>query len=77
MPWWGWGICTVAAGMASATFAMLGLSAGTAYGTEYHVLTPRQRVMARMLGIGSLVGAVAFGMAALGLAAWTLRQLLA
>lgn len=77
MPWWVWGIAAVVAAMASATFAMLGLSAGTAYGTDYHVLSPRQRVMARMLGIGSMVAAVAFGMAALGLAAWTLRQLLA
>ena len=77
MPWWGWGILSLVAGMASATLGMLGLSAGTAYGTEYHVLTPRQRVMARMLGIGSLVGAVAFALAALGFAAWTLRQLLA
>lgn len=73
MPWWGWLLATFAAGAASAGLAMLGLSAGTAYGTEYHVLTPRQRTMARLLGVGSLVGAVAFGLAALGLAAWTLR----
>ncbi|OGT59708.1 MAG: hypothetical protein A3E01_04400 [Gammaproteobacteria bacterium RIFCSPHIGHO2_12_FULL_63_22] len=63
--------------MASAMFAMLGLSAGTAYGTDYHVLSPRQRVMARVLGLGSMVAAVAFAMLALGLAAWTLGLLLA
>jgi hypothetical protein len=77
MPWWGWLLATVAAGAGSAMFAMLGLSAGTAYGTEYHVLSPRQRTMARLLGVGSLVAAIALGLAALGLAAWTLRQWLA
>ena len=76
MPWWAWGLGAIAAGMASAMFAMLGLSAGTAYGTEYHVLSPRQRVMARVLGLGSMVAAVAFGMLALGLAAWTLGLLI-
>ena len=76
MPWWAWGIGAIASGMASAMFAMLGLSAGTAYGTEYHVLSPRQRVMARMLGLGSMVAVVAFGMLALGLAAWTLGLLI-
>lgn len=77
MPWWAWGIGAIVAGMASAMFAMLGLSAGTAYGTEYHVLSPRQRVMARVLGLGSMVAAVAFGMLALGLVAWTLGLLIA
>lgn len=77
MPWWAWGMGAIAAGMTSALFAMLGLSAGTAYGTEYHVLSPRQRVMARVLGLGSMVAAVVFGMLALGLSAWTLGQLLA
>ena len=76
MPWWAWGLGAIAAGMASAMFAMLGLSAGTAYGTEYHELSPRQRVMARVLGLGSMVAAVAFGMLALGLAAWTLGLLI-
>ena len=76
MPWWAWGLGAIAAGMASAMFAMLGLSAGTASGTEYHVLSPRQRVMARILGLGSMVAAVAFGMLALGLAAWTLGLLI-
>lgn len=77
MPWWAWGIGAIAAGMACALFAMLGLSAGTAYGTEYHVLSPRQRVMAKLLGLGSVVAAVALGMLALGLAAWTLSLLMA
>ena len=77
MPWWVWGIGAIAAGMACALFAMLGLSAGTAYGTEYHVLSPRQRVMAKLLGLGSVVAAVALGLLALGLAAWTLTLLMA
>lgn len=77
MPWWVWGIGAVVAGMASGMSAMLSLSAGTAYGTEYHVLSPRQRVMARTLGIGAMVAAVAFGTLALGLTAWTLGLLLA
>lgn len=77
MPWWVWGIGAIAAGMACALFAMLGLSAGTAYGTEYHVLSPRQRVMAKLLGLGSVVAAVALGLLALGLAAWTLSLLMA
>ena len=76
MPWWAWGIGAIASGMASAMFAMLGLSAGTAYGTEYHVLSPRQRAMARILGLGSMVAAVAFAMLALGLAAWALGLLI-
>ena len=77
MPWWGWGIGAIAAGMACALFAMLGLSAGTAYGTEYHVLSPRQRAMAKLLGLGSVVAAVAFGMLALGFGAWMLSLLMA
>ena len=77
MPWWVWGIGAIAAGMACALFAMLGLSAGTAYGTEYHALSPRQRVMAKLLGLGSVVAAVALGLLALGLAAWTLTLLMA
>lgn len=76
MPWWVWGIGAVVAGMASGMSAMLSLSVGTAYGTEYHVLSPRQRTMARMLGIGAMVAAVAFGTLALGLSAWTIRLLM-
>jgi hypothetical protein len=62
-------------GMGSAFCAMLSLSAGTAYGTEYHTLSQRQRVMARMLGFGSLAASVASGLAGLALFAWGLREL--
>ena len=62
-------------GMGSAFCAMLSLSAGTAYATEYHVLSPRQRVMARLLGVGSLAVAVASGLAALASLFWGLRGL--
>ena len=47
MPWWVWGIGAVVAGMASGMSAMLSLSAGTAYGRDYHSLSPAQRMMAR------------------------------
>jgi hypothetical protein len=65
----------LALGGASAFCAMLGLSAGTAYSTDYHTLTARQRVMAKMLGLGSLVAALGFGLLGLALAAWGLHEL--
>lgn len=77
MAWWIWLLACVALGMASAFFAMLSLSAGTAYGTDYHTLSTRQRVMARILYLGSLVLAILCGLAGLALAAWTVTLLLA
>ena len=77
MAWWVWLIASVLLAMASAFCAMLSLSAGTAYGTDYHTLSPRQRVMARVLYLGALVAAIFCGLAGLALAAWALKLLLA
>lgn len=74
MPLWASAVGTVVLGLAAAMLAMLGLSAGTAYGRDYHDLTPRQRVMAKLLAVGALVGAVAFAGLAMLLAMWTLRS---
>ena len=62
-------------GAGSVFCAMLSLSAGTAYGTEYHVLSARQRVMAKLLGLGALAAAVASGVVGLALFGWGLREL--
>ncbi len=75
LPWWLFALATLAAGLSAAGFAFLGLSAGTAYGSNYHVLSRAQRRMAKLLYLGSLVAALAFGLAALCLGAWTLRML--
>ena len=77
MPAWVFLLATLLFGGGSAFLAMLGLSAGTAYGTDYHVLSPRQRAMAKLLGVGSLLGAVASGVLAAACAFWTLRLWLA
>jgi hypothetical protein len=71
--WWAWLLVAALLGLASLFCAMLSLSAGTAYGTEYHTLTARQRTMARMLGVGSLAAALLCGAAALALLAAGLR----
>ena len=73
--WWMFLLAAGVLGMGSAFCAMLSLSAGTAYATEYHVLSPRQRVMARLLGVGSLVAAITSGLAALACLLWGLRGL--
>jgi hypothetical protein len=73
--WWMYLLAGIVLGMAGAFSAMLSLSAGTAYGTEYHNLSARQRVMARMLGVGALVTAVLCGFAAVALVGWGLREL--
>ena len=76
LPWWIFAIATVACGMGAAAFAFLGISAGTAYGSNYHVLSRAQRRMARMLYLGSLLAALALGLVALLLGVWTLRSLI-
>jgi hypothetical protein len=73
--WWMYLLAGLALGAASAFCAMLGLSAGTAYSTDYHTLTARQRVMAKMLGLGSLAAALVCGLLGLALTAWGLRAL--
>jgi MFS family permease len=75
LSWWMFLLAAAVLGMGSAFCAMLSLSLGTAYATEYHVLSPRQRVMARLLGVGSLATAVACGVAALASLFWGLRGL--
>lgn len=77
MSWWIWLIASVLLGLASGFCAMLSLSAGTAYGTDYHTLSPRQRVMARVLYLGALLVAIACALACLALAAWAAKLLLA
>ncbi|MEO8160432.1 MAG: hypothetical protein ABI588_03360 [Arenimonas sp.] len=75
LSWWMFLLAGAVLGMASAFCAMLSLSAGTAYGTEYHNLSARQRVMARMLGVGALGTSLLCGAAGLGLFGWGLREL--
>ena len=77
MSWWVWLALASLLGMGCAFFAALSLSAGTAYGTEYHSLTRRQRVMARVLYLGALALAIICGIGGLALAAWAIRVLLA
>lgn len=74
MPVWASALGTVVLGLAAAMLAMVGLSAGTAYGRDYHDLTPRQRVMAKLLAVGALLGAAAFAAGAMVLAIWTLKN---
>ena len=75
LSWWMFLVAGVVLGMASAFCAMLSLSAGTAFATEYHVLSKRQRVMAKLLGVFSLAAAFACGLAALASVFWGLRGL--
>jgi hypothetical protein len=76
LPWWVFALAALASGMGAAAFAFLGLSAGTAYGSNYHVLSVAQRRMARLLYLGSLLAALALGLLALVLGALGLRTLL-
>jgi len=75
LSWWMFLIAGVLLGGASAFCAMLSLSAGTAFATDYHTLSPRQRVMAKLLGVSSLAAALTCGLAALASVFWGLRGL--
>ena len=77
MPTWALVLGTLVLAAGAAMLAMLGLSAGTAFARDYHDLTPRQRVMAKLLGFGALLGAAVFACAALLLAMLALRQWMA
>ena len=55
---WLWLALAVVAGGGSVFFAALGVSAGSAYGANYHSLTVRQRWMGATLYRGALVMAV-------------------
>jgi len=58
---WLWLALAVLAGMAAGFFAMLGVSAGTAYGANYHSLSARQRWMGATLYRGSVLAAIGSG----------------
>ena len=73
--WWMYLLAGLVLGAASAFCAMLGLSAGTAYSTDYHTLSARQRTMAKLLGVGALAAAVLCGLVGLALCAWGLHAL--
>lgn len=55
---WLWLALAVLAGGGAVFFAALGVSAGSAYGANYHSLTARQRWMGATLYRGSLLFAV-------------------
>lgn len=63
MTWWMWLLLAIFMAGASGFSAMLSLSAGTAFGTDYHTMSPRQRVMGRLLYRLALLGALVFGLA--------------
>ena len=69
MTWWLWALLAAVMAMAAAGFAFVALSAGTAFGTDYHTLTPRQRTMARWLTRASLLAALFCGLLGV-LSAW-------
>lgn len=58
MVWWLWLIAGIFLAGMTAFLAFLSLSAGSAYGANYHSLSSRQRVMGRLLYLGSLLGAL-------------------
>jgi hypothetical protein len=65
---WLWLALGIVAGGGAVFFAALGVSAGSAYGANYHSLTTRQRWMGATLYRGSLALAiVSAAMAALAL----------
>jgi hypothetical protein len=74
---WLWLALAVVAGGGAVFFAALGVSAGTAYGSNYHSLSRRQKWMGATLYRGSIVAALGSGaLAALALAL-AVRQFLA
>jgi hypothetical protein len=56
--WWIWLVIGTFLAGTTAFLAFLSLSAGSAYGANYHSLSPRQRVMGRLLYLGSLIGSL-------------------
>lgn len=70
--WWMWLIAGLLMAGMTGFLAFLSLSAGSAYGSNYHSLSPRQRAMGRLLYLGSLIAALicaASGILAMYLAA--------
>ena len=68
MAWWLWIIVAIGLAVASAGFAFLSLSAGTAFGAHYHALSARQRVMARIVYTTALMAAIACALAGIAVA---------
>ncbi len=64
MTWWLWLILAVLMAGGCGFFLMLSLSSASAYGANFHSLTPRQRFMGNTLYVGALMAA--FMCAALG-----------
>ncbi len=58
---WLWLALAVLCGGGCVSFAALGVSAGTAYGSHYHTLSARQRWMGATLYRGSLLMSVVSG----------------
>jgi hypothetical protein len=58
---WLWLVLAVLAGAGAVFFAALGVSAGTAYGSNFHSLSPRQKWMGATLYRGSLLAAIGSG----------------
>jgi hypothetical protein len=56
---WLWLALAILGGGGAVFFAALGVSAGSAYGANYHSLTTRQRWMGATLFRGSIVLAIA------------------
>lgn len=77
MTWWMWLLLAIFLAGASGFSAMLSLSAGTAFGTDYHTMTPRQRVMQRLLYRLALLGALVLGLAGAVALVLSLRPLFA
>ena len=74
---WLWLALAILAGGGAAFFAFLGVSAGTAYGANFHSLSDRQKWMGATLYRGSLVAAVGLAAVAVLALALALRQWLA
>lgn len=77
MTWWMWLLLAIFMAGASGFSAMLSLSAGTAFGTDYHTMTPRQRVMQRLLYRLALLGALVLGLAGAAALVLSVRPLFA
>ena len=74
---WLWLALAVVAGGGAMFFAALGVSAGTAYGANYHSLSARQRWMGATLYRGSLLMSVGSAAMAALAAVLAVRQWLA
>lgn len=75
LPWWAWLLVSLASAMACALGWATALASLSAYGTNYRLLSTRQRAMGRGLAMLSLLAVPVFallGVLGLGAAAWRL-----